>query len=388
MLIALICLGSIGVLGMTWLFPCAGRLIWSWQRTRHAGTKRSDVAQQLKHTKQIAILIPVHNDGAALDSTLSSISRAVAQSARVFPDTKIIVRVGLDGCDDNTAHIAKTHNAEIFEYPVQRGKWLTLRSLLDVSHAADWIVFADCGVGWQENFLTSAIPLCADSEVMAVAPTYRNPSGGIIENLLWSFERHLKRLESASGGPVSAHGATILYRHKELCTALKALHADSWYNDDVVLPLILRTLNPTKRILYVSGLGVFDQAVPAQASVRVPREFNRRKRMVLGNIQWIQDLFPLALKGNLVAALLASRRIFRLFWAYWGLVLVAAVLFPLIENGSSTVLVSVALFLVVVPCLFYCFISSVKQLADSAVASLLAPYYLCVTHSFEKASWK
>src|SRR5438309_1521729 len=83
-------------------------------------------------------------------------------------------------------------------------------------------VQADAGIEWPDDFLVQIVPLALRPELMAIAPSYRVPDAGTFEKLVWGIERHFKRIESALGGPVTVHGATVAYRRAELVEAFKA----------------------------------------------------------------------------------------------------------------------------------------------------------------------
>jgi len=243
---------------------------------------------------------------------------------------------------------------------------------------SDWFIFADAGVCWPKNFLLEIIPYFRVRSVMAVAPTYYNPNGSALEKCVWWFECHLKEWENTSGGPISVHGATICYRREELLATLSALNNHEWLNDDVVLPLKMRDLFSDRKICYLPNLAVYElPRIVRQA------EFGRRRRMVFGNIEWIKKLWIPICRTNPAIALLAMRRIFRLFWAYWVLLSVAAVFlfirFDMTwtkEIPDSLALLSFIIFPFIIFLIsVYVYRRSLTRLSESLCASLLAPYY-------------
>jgi hypothetical protein len=116
---------------------------------------------------------------------------------------------------------------------------------------------------------------------------------------------------------VTVHGASVIYRKKNLVQAFQGLQGRVWLNDDVVVPLSLRLADPAGVIEYLRGNGregwVRDLGLRAEVDV----EFRRRRRMVVGNLQWIRGLLLPRLLENPMVTLIASRRVFRLLWAYW-----------------------------------------------------------------------
>lgn len=364
-------LGFIGLLGMTWLFPLLGWLISLRRSPRRYGEThpKGDVSVQ-----SIAVLIPANNEGLVLSQTLASILGAIAEVKKMWPGT-IRLCVGADGCADDTVKIAMDHGVEVIELKRQQGKWLTLNTLVHQCKDSQWVVLADAGVIWPKTFLSNLLPYCGKNNVISIAPSYRNPAGGLLEKCVWWVERQLKTLESYSGGPISVHGATVCYRREELLAALKFLDGRNWLNDDVVIPLVLRSLFPDKRILYLAQ-GEVCELVRTDAN---RTEFNRRRRMMLGNIEWIKQLWVPIWGQNYTAALLASRRIFRVFWAYWLVFVVAAAVFvlgaqvwPQGSLGWALLAIAAVSFLN----LYSAYTRQCRSFLESAYASLIAPYYL------------
>jgi hypothetical protein len=382
-------LGLLGLLGMTWLFPLLGRAVaWVAERRRASAALLPGSARV--SPRKVAVLVPAHNEEASLPGSIGSMVRAIRFASRKFSQVEFVVRVGADGCSDGSARVARDLGAEVIEFDPNQGKWRTLVELVRASADADWVVLGDAGIAWPEDFLVNSLPLCADARTIAVAPTYRNPQAGSIERVLWAFERHLKSIESAAGGPVSIHGATVMYRRAELMAALDELGLAPWLNDDVVVPLSLRLLFPQARIRYAPEVGVHDggqEAALAAQGKAPPREFGRRRRMVMGNIQWIRAILPRLWGQSATAAVLALRRVFRVFWAYWALLVGVAALAAACSLAGNALPVAVA-----AAGLAALMISPLRRsllgLADAAFASLSAPYYLLTVRTPERAGWR
>jgi hypothetical protein len=120
---------------------------------------------------------------------------------------------------------------------------------------------------------------------------------------------------------VSVHGATVLYRRERLVDALKVLAGEVWLNDDVAVPLTLRLRNPGMRLAYMTGSERGGSEAPGWVSdvgVRseMDVEYRRRRRMVIGNLQWIRGLLLPRFFERPLVSLVALRRVFRVFWAY------------------------------------------------------------------------
>jgi len=303
------------------------------------------------------------------------------------------VHVASDGSTDQTCEIARAFpGVDVVEY-VNRGKWKTIRALAaevgsSPDHAPDWIAFADSGIEWPEDFLAGALPLLQTEDIAAVAPTYRATKSGLIETTVWSIERHFKTLETTLGGPVSIHGATILYRTKAVLEIFEALGDGVWLNDDVVLPLMLRARFPEHRIVYAPHLAVSD-SLDAPKGV-AGSAYRRRRRLVLGNLQWITGILPDVARRNRIAALMALRRVFRVLWAYWGLSF--AVTGSLWLASTAPVIFMITIAFTACTLVAALRVRSLGGLVASASASLLAPYYFFSNRGgkseFGQAAWK
>ncbi|NLF25601.1 MAG: glycosyltransferase [Deltaproteobacteria bacterium] len=384
--ILLICLvASAGVLGTTWLFPLLGRLLWNSQ-------KRDEQTEYIggnPHTKltplSLAIIIPAHNEEAVLAETLESIILASACAHSLQPNLEISICVGADGCTDKTAELARKFGATVFESPNQRGKWETIELLIRKHARFEWISIVDAGAVWPQDLLVKCLPLCRLEAVLAVAPSYRNPEGGFLEGLNWLVESHFKKLEARAGGPVSLHGATMLYHRPALEAAIAKLGEKRWLNDDVVLPLMLRLQNPNGRIVYVPEIRVVESS---SASPQHSQEFIRRKRMALGNLQWIKQIFPSALRSNQVVGILALRRIFRVLWAYWSILFCFAII-AIIGAFSLPALLALATAGTLALAASFCLKPRGSEaLLAAAQVSLLAPYYLWAETDLPQVEWK
>ncbi len=366
---AFLAIGLLGLSAMTWLFPVIARIY-----ARRQGFLGKNNAQT-DPISRIAIVIPAHNEVRTLPKTLPSIVASIEHLKKTHPGIQVDIRVGADGCSDHTAELARSFGAEVLESNPSRGKWKIVHEMIRASQNADWIVLADSGIIWPQNFLSECIPYCQQRGVIGVSPTYRNPSAGLVEKLIWNLECALKTLENAAGGPVSVHGPTVMYRQTELRTAFDALTSmgSTWINDDVAISLFLRLTRPNGRIVYIPSVGSWDcPEAHLEAATGAPiREFNRRKRMVLGNLQWMTAILKPNWHTNKVASLIALRRIFRMLWAYWIAACVLAVAWMLGISGFLILTVAGMIFGII-------FLGKrpIQMLVDAGFVSLSAPYYL------------
>ena len=136
------------------------------------------------------------------------------------------------------------------------------------------------------------------------------------------------------------------------------LASQNWLNDDVAIPTAIH-FSLDGHVVYL------EKGISDIGHLKAANEFVRRQRMTLGNIQWIRLLLPQLRKKNIIAYLIAQRRLFRVFWIYW---------LGMLFLGASNYGIIPLLFLL----LFF---------RQSAIASLLAPYLLLRFKINEKARW-
>lgn len=327
-------IGIFGLGAITFLFPWIAAFL-----INPATSFRSS-----KLPRSVSVLIPAHNEERVIRQTVGSCLRAMAalESLPGVPKIEVELLVGADACNDATAAFAENAGARVIVINHQ-SKWLTLHSLLALARG-EWIVFADAGILWPEDLLKRVLHAGADETNLAVMPAYRqnpDPTAHGLEDYYWALESQIKRLENDAGGPLSAHGATVAYRAEALKRALGVLGTQPWLNDDLVIPLMIRYQNECHKTLYLQDVLVTDQLGRGHVKQKALKlsfteEWARRRRMALGNVQWISSLLPRIIKEALRSSeplrrkhaalilLLAMRRVFRVLWAYWLLALASA----------------------------------------------------------------
>lgn len=311
----LLSLGVFGLLGSTILFPLLGSVFYAVSHFFQLGVNKKNRVQS--KIKSIDVLVTAHNEEKQIAATLSSIRTAIeCLHAEQGTEVQVRIIVGADACSDRTVEIARKYADEVREYPSHKSKWLTLKALIGSSDA-DWISLVDAGALWSPGFLIRFLEIANGEDLNGFAPGYRESGQGkLSDKLIWQIERLLKELENLSGGPISVHGATVLYRREPILEALRSLDGRNWYNDDVVLPLALRATSSESRILYSSDPEVMIEDFSSRlekASDPAPR----RKRLAKGNIQWISSLLRGVLVQQPSVGILTLRRAFRISWGWW-----------------------------------------------------------------------
>lgn len=381
MILVLWMMGIFGILGLSVLCPLLA-LSGYYFRHRESTEKPFSKPKRSSGPLLIEIIVPAHNEEELIGGTLKSIQRSIQNlqsGSQALSPPNIRIHVGADGCTDNTAFVARGfEGVTVTESLEKRGKWVTLKTLISESHAY-WVILVDTGTIWPENFLSDVVGRISDMEpnVMAIAPSYRPMNPGWLHRILWNFENALKHLEAYCGGPISLHGATVCYRTPLLKKAVASLGDTHWINDDVVIPLTLRVLYPKGVILYPVG-EVLDAGVKQHRL-----DLGRRKRLLFGNLQWVRALLPSTLRSNPVAGLVAGRRLFRMLWAYW-FVMIA---FALAMAFQFIVLPGVATLGILMLTS-----GSFRQFSGAALVSLLTPFLMFQgnrnTTSQPQRAWK
>jgi glycosyltransferase involved in cell wall biosynthesis len=370
----IVLLGVVGLLGST-----IGNSVLAWIISRlslHNLDTDSGAPRAVSQALKIEVLVPCHNGQAFIQKTLESVADAHLYFRSQGHD--LTISVGLDHCTDQTANqiqhfiYNESMDVRMTGNPHEPGKWNMLKELVRQS-TADWVALVDVGSVWDQKLLMEALPSFQDRKIMCVAPSYGAVNAGLLERINWAVERILKSIESSAGGPISVHGATVFYKRDYLVKALAELEGTAWLNDDVVIPLTLRTLFPRLRIVYlashtagkawVTDFGVHD-------GIKI--DLGRRKRMLIGNLQWIRSLFGKALRSDSSVGLIAARRVFRTFWAYAILCLmIGAAIHALstLASGQSTSLFALSV-------AFALFSAGIYRMRAAFWAGLQIPFQL------------
>lgn len=329
--------------------------------------------------KSIDVLIPAYNEEDVIVKTLNSVHAACLEFLKVHHLAHLKITVVLDGSTDKTPELAKnfasenaqsTVKIEIRDRKQNKGKWNTLVELVtQATHS--WCAIVDAGTLWPATFLLELNQAMEKKQATGFAPGYRPQRASLLEKLVWLLERTLKRIENLAGGPVSVHGATMIFETLALQHAFSKLNTKAWLNDDVVLALQMRAEG--KIHYFGNQLAVFDSGVRADGA-----EIHRRKRMVRGNLEWIAEIFPSLCLSNPFVALLSMRRIFRVLWAY--LLVISGYCAGRFLGLSAT-----AAF--VVPFAGAALFFAQPRLRDAALASLLSPYLVLTSRKQKSARW-
>lgn len=343
------------------------------------GTQKKQRSKHRFHS--LDVLIPAHFERESLPLTIDSARKSILAVVHlVMVPSKVVV--GLSAWTGPEAQFAARLADQVIEIS-RPGKWWALQALIKQSQA-EWVALVDCGTTWPEDLVLHLSEYLSTEDVMAVNPSYREGSRGMLSKMIWRFEAFLKSLENKAGGPVSLHGATIFYRRECLEKAFEHLEGVEWLNDDVVVPLTLRMLFPERRIIYDRDVFVVDMSPSS-----VNSEVKRRKRLLFGNLQWIRKFFPTLAVHNPVLLALAMRRALRVMWAWWCLLIGLGFLFIVFSHSDLIITQNVILIVALPACLLVMSLAKGRRLLEAFFVSLALPYYYFSTRrKSSNVSWK
>jgi cellulose synthase/poly-beta-1,6-N-acetylglucosamine synthase-like glycosyltransferase len=281
--------------------------------------------------------------------------------------------------------VAKSFGAEVENFGFH-SKWKTLAALARHVKKGEWVALVDAGSLWPPELLSDLVAEFQDPSLLAIAPAYYPKNASSLERLLWRFEARCKVRENRAGGPVSVHGASVFFRAEALQAALERLsrfNRTAWLNDDIVIPFAARLAYPGSAIRYWCPPDLERRVSDAGLRESAP-QFRRRRRMVAGNLEWAITLFPAAVRRSPAAALVALRRLLRIFWAYWVLCLLYAFYFAIL---SSRGLAFLALAATIAGLSSIFTVTGKRSLLEAAAASLLSPIFLPSVWSGRSQTW-
>lgn len=268
------------------------------------------------------ILLAAYNEEKTIPHSLQSFLRVSEVLRKKQSHISLSVFVGLDHCTDGTLSCVedfKNNNdlpVEYFENQGPRGKWFIVKKLIEESRA-DWVSLTDCGSIWHEDLIHEVSSLLASKDIFCISPSYLPSKAKFLETMYWRMEQFIRTMENKGGGTIMVHGPTVFYKRSALIKALELLGPTHWFNDDVVIPMILRLDNPDNCVHYFASRNelawVRDIGVVADVQI----ELRRRKRILIGNLQIIKNLVLPQFNFFKLASWSALRLVFKALWAYW-----------------------------------------------------------------------
>ena len=221
----------------------------------------------------MSLVVPAYNEARIIAAKLRNCLELD------YPASRLEVALVSDGSTDGTGAIAERladgTRIRAFSYHPNRGKVAALNDTVPRLRG-EVIAFSDATSRLRPDALRRLVANLADPRVGAVAGTYRvarpcEAALGSQEDLYWRYETLLKRLESAVGSTLGAHGSLYAIRKE-----LYPFPAPEIINDDFVIPL---------RILQGGHRVVYEPAAVAEEDAGEMAGFQRRIRIMAGNVQ-------------------------------------------------------------------------------------------------------
>ena len=221
---------------------------------------------------------------AARDEAATILAKLANLAALDYPAARLEIVVVDDGSADGTADVATAWSRStplsttVVRLPRPRGKASALNA--GVAHAhGDVVVFVDARQRVAQDAVRRLVRNFADERIGAVSGVLvldrdggDASTGGL--RRYWSFERWLRRSESASGSTIGCTGALYGVRR-----ALYAPLPEAAILDDVMVPL--RVMEAGYRVVVDDEALVFDRLGDSR------REFRRKMRTLAGNLQLV-----------------------------------------------------------------------------------------------------
>jgi cellulose synthase/poly-beta-1,6-N-acetylglucosamine synthase-like glycosyltransferase len=229
-------------------------------------------------TPSVSFVIPAYNEAPVIAAKVRN------SLALDYPPSQLEIVIVSDGSTDETACIAERmaddERIRAFCYSENRGKVAALNETVPRLRG-ELVAVSDATSRLAPDALRKLVANFADPSVGAVGGTYyvtkpQDAALGKQEDLYWRYERFLKRLESAVGSTLGAHGQLYAMRK-----ALYPFPSSETLNDDFVIPL---------RILQAGYRVVYEPMAIAEEDADEMEGFWRRVRIMAGNVQQLAEL--------------------------------------------------------------------------------------------------
>jgi cellulose synthase/poly-beta-1,6-N-acetylglucosamine synthase-like glycosyltransferase len=265
---------------------------------------------------EVTLLIPAYNEAAYIGAKIANLGFID------YPADKLKIIIACDGCQDNTAALAREAAAQVenqhlhltvLDYPQNRGKVAIINELVPTI-SSPWVAMSDVSALISIDGLRVAARSMSEPDVGVICSHYQllNP-GSDGEASYWQYQSRIKACEGQMGATIGVHGACYLFR----TDLFKALPDDT-INDDFVLPMSL--VAQGYRSVYASDLHALElESSPINMDLR------RRRRIAAGNAQQAWRLKGLALpKYRSVAFNFFSGKLLRVVMPYLMLALLVS----------------------------------------------------------------
>lgn len=236
----------------------------------------------------VTLIVPAYNEERVIAEKVRNLA------ALDYPRDRLGIVIALDGCTDQTEHLAREALAAAGSPPhitlrahrMNRGKLALLNEEIAAA-SGEIVALSDTSASLAPDALLRSARHFADPEIGVVCPTYRlSRPRDAGEAAYWTYQTRIKADEARLAAPMGAHGAFYLFRR----AAWKPLPHDT-INDDFMLPM---------QIVADGYRAVYDESVVAieLEETGSSQDFGRRVRIGAGNMQQLVRMASLARPGN------------------------------------------------------------------------------------------
>jgi len=293
---------------------------------------RGDRRRRSNSRPSVSIVMSAYNEEAVIQQTLDACRNVD------YPDERLEVVVGLDGCTDDTAELARQYEdsgVRVLDFDKRRGKISVINDCVQRA-SGDILVFTDANTRIEPGAVRKLIRHFDNPRIGAVCGELRlerSESGENREGFYWRYEVALKTLESRLNGVLGANGSLYALR-KELFPDVDA----DIVTDDFIIPMKVKQ----------QGYEVtYDpEAVAREETARSVRdEYRRRVRIGAGNWQALSHCASLLFPWKGFASVsFWSHKVFRWFTPFLLLTALVANFFVLDGTAGQALLAAQALF--------------------------------------------
>ena len=274
-----------------------GVIIWVWSKF-----KRKKIDKVECYIPNVSVVISAFNEENIIHDRILNLLEVD------YPKDKIEILIGSDNSSDNTDEIIKKFNQDnvhLFSFSIRRGKASVLNDLIPKAKG-EIIIFSDANTFYRFNTVQELVQNFSMKNVGAVCgelilkPGLINTSGKE-ENIYWTYENALKKMESMIKTIAGATGAVYAIR-KNLFVSLPINKA---VMDDFLIPL--EVIKKGYAIKYNPLAIAYENSVDS-----IQKEFRRKVRIGAANFHGIKNFAELLHpRYGFVAFMLWSHKIIR-----------------------------------------------------------------------------
>ncbi len=271
-------------------------LFLRWYAKRHPAPKTDQkqrsyqVSSSDKSLPSVTVLIPAYNEAAFIGEKIRNLA------SLDYPRNKLKILIVCDGCEDNTADIARATIQEVIcadtfyeviDCETNQGKVALLNQFIPLVES-EICVLTDVSALISVDALLLAAEHLREPNVGVVSASYRLLSQRFTgESHYWNYQQRIKQAESHLGSALGCHGAFYLFR-----TSLFTPLDNDTINDDFILPM--KIVEKHYRAVYEPDMLAIELEPTDQ-----PADFHRRLRISAGNMQQFLRLWRLFDPRNL-----------------------------------------------------------------------------------------